>query len=54
MSSKIAGKLEPIAEKGIFMGYSETPQAYRVYLPRLKKTVLKRVVRFEESRALRD
>jgi len=45
-------KLEPTTEKGIFVGYSETTQAYKVYLPRLKKTILRRDVRFEQSRAL--
>ena len=26
-------KLEPTAEKGIFVGYSETSKAYRIYIP---------------------
>jgi len=34
--------------------YSETTQAYMVYLPRLKKTVLRWDVRLEASRALRE
>ena len=46
-------KLDPIAKKGIFVGYIETAQAYRVYLSDLKKKILRQDVRFEESRALR-
>jgi hypothetical protein len=45
-------KLEPTAEKGIFVGYSETSKAYRIYIPALRKTVLRRDVRFEEERAV--
>ena len=26
-------KLEPTAEKGIFVGYNETSKAYRIYIP---------------------
>jgi transposase InsO family protein len=46
-------KLEATAEKGIFVGYSETSKAYRVYIPSLRKTVVRRDVKFEEDRALR-
>ena len=46
-------KLEPTAEKGIFVGYSETSKAYRIYIPALRKTVLRRDVKFEEDRAFR-
>ena len=45
-------KLEPIVEKGILVGYSETSKAYRVYIPALRKTVVRRDVKFEEERAL--
>jgi len=44
--SKDSKKLEPTTEKGIFMGYSETTQAYRMYLPGLEKKVLRPNVRF--------
>jgi hypothetical protein len=33
------------AEKGIFVGYSETSKAYRVYIPALRKTVVRRDVK---------
>jgi hypothetical protein len=46
-------KLEPMAERGIFFGYSETSKAFRIYLPSLRKTVLRRDVRFEEDGAFR-
>jgi hypothetical protein len=46
-------KLDSTAEKGIFVGYNETSKAYRVYVPALKKTVVRRDVRFEEEKAFR-
>jgi hypothetical protein len=46
-------KLEPTAEKGILVGYSETSKAYRVYIPALRRIVVRRDMRFEEDRALR-
>jgi hypothetical protein len=46
-------KLEPMTERGIFVGYSETSKAFRIYLPSLRKIVLRRDVKFEEDRAFR-
>jgi len=46
-------KLEPAADKGIFVGYSETSKAFRIYIPALRKVVLRRDVRFEEDAAFR-
>jgi hypothetical protein len=46
-------KLEPMTERGIFVGYSETSKAFYSYLPSLRKTVLRRDVRFEEDGAFR-
>jgi hypothetical protein len=46
-------KLEATAEKGIFIGYSETSKAYRVYILALRKTVVRRDVKFEEDRTLK-
>jgi hypothetical protein len=45
--------LEPMVERGIFVGYSETSKAFRIYLPSLRKTVLRRDVKFEEDGAFR-
>jgi hypothetical protein len=47
-------KLEPMAERGIFVGYSDTSKAFHIYLPSLRKTVLRRDVRFEEDGAFRN
>jgi hypothetical protein len=47
-------KLNPTAEKGILVGYSETSKAYIVYIPAIRKTVLCRDIKFEEERALRN
>ena len=44
-------KLEPMAEKGIFMGYSETSKAYRTFIPSKQRVVIRRDVKFEEERA---
>jgi hypothetical protein len=46
-------KLEPTTERGIFVGYSETSKDFCIYLPSLRKTVLRRDVRFEEDGAFR-
>jgi hypothetical protein len=46
-------KLEATAEKGIFVGYNEISKAYRVYIPALRKTIIRRDVKFEENRALK-
>jgi hypothetical protein len=45
-------KLEPMAIKGIFVGYIETTKAYRVYVSALRRPVIRRDVKFEEGRAL--
>jgi hypothetical protein len=45
-------KLDPTAEKGILVGYSETSKTYRIYIPSTRKTILRRDVKFEEERAL--
>ena len=46
-------KFEPTTERGIFVGYDETSKAFRIYLPSLRKFVVRREVRFEEERAFR-
>jgi len=47
-------KLEPTAELGIFVGYTETPHNYLVYMPSLRKTVMRRDVKFDEEKAMRS
>ena len=46
-------KLEPIAEKGIFVGYSETSKAFRIYIPAQRRVVVRGDVKFEEDWAFR-
>jgi len=46
-------KLEPTTVKGIFVGYNEIAKAYRVYVSTLRRTMIRRDVRFEEGRGLR-
>ena len=46
-------KLEPIAEKGIFVGNDETSKAFRIYLPLQRKVFVRRDVEFAEEKALR-
>jgi hypothetical protein len=43
-------KLDPTAQQGILVGYSEVSKAYRMYIPSLRKVVVSRDVRFEEDR----
>ena len=44
-------KLEPIAEKRIFVGYNKTSKAYQIYIPMQRKIVVWWDVRFEEEQA---
>ena len=46
-------KLELIAEIRIFVGYTETPQNYRVYFPKNRMTVVRRDIKFDEEKAMR-
>ena len=51
--SKKRSKLEPTAEKGIFVGYDEIYKAYCIYIPARKQTVVRRDVKFKEDKAFR-
>jgi hypothetical protein len=46
-------KIDPMAERGIFVGYNETSKDFCIYFPSLRKIVLRRDVRFEEDGAFR-
>jgi hypothetical protein len=48
MPSDKRTKLDSTVAKGIFNGYNKTSKAYRIYVPTLKKTMVRRDVRFEE------
>ena len=42
-------KLNPSWTKGIFVGYSDTSKAYRIYFPGFKKIDISRDVTFDED-----
>ena len=46
-------KLEPTTELGIFMGYTDTPHNYQVYLPTSQRTMVHRDLKFYEQNAMR-
>jgi hypothetical protein len=45
--------MDPTMERGIYVGYSETSKDFHIYLPSLRKNVLRKDVRFEEDGAFR-
>ena len=45
-------KLEPIAEIGIFVGYTNTAHNYRVYLTNSGMKVVRWDVKFDEEKAM--
>jgi len=45
--------IEPTTELGIFVGYTDTPENYRVCLPYQTMTVVHRDVKFDEEKAMR-
>ena len=44
-------KLDPSINKGIFVGYSESSKAYRIYFPGFKNIDISRDVTFDEDSA---
>ena len=44
-------KLDPSGKKGIFVGYSESSKAYRIYFPGFNKIDISRDVTFDEDLA---
>ena len=42
-------KLDPTGKRDIFVGYSETSKAYRIYVPGFKKIEINRDVTFDED-----
>ena len=53
MTKDAQNKLESIKELGIFVGYTDTPHNYRVYLPTSRRTVVRRDLKFDEQKAMR-
>ena len=55
--SEKRSKLDQTAERGYLVGYNDTSNAYRIYIPDSSKVVIRRNVKFMEDRAfqkLRD
>eukprot|EP00253_Pinus_taeda_P006173 PITA_06173 len=46
-------QLDPIAELGILVGYTDTPHNYRVFLPTSQTTMVRRDLKFDEKKAMR-
>jgi hypothetical protein len=45
--------LDPTTQQGILVGYSEVSKSYCIYIPSLRRVVVRRDVIFEEDRAFR-
>ena len=45
--------MDPSSMRGIFVRYNEISKAYRVYIPRERKIIVSRHVRFEEGGTFR-
>ena len=52
MTKDARKKLEPTAEAGIFLGYTEMPHNYHVYFPNSQMTVMRRDIKFNEVKAM--
>jgi hypothetical protein len=46
-------KMEPSRKKGVFVGYNENSQAYRIYVPGQRKIEVSRDVTFHEEAAFK-
>ena len=46
-------KMEPFGKKGVFVGYSETSKAYKIYIPGQRQIEVSRDVAFHEEAAFR-
>ena len=46
-------KLEPTTDAGIFVGYTDMPHNYRVYLLDSRKNVVRRDIKFHEEKAMK-
>ena len=45
--------IEPTIELGIFVGHTDTPHNYQLYLPSHRMIVVRRDVKFNEENAMR-
>ena len=46
-------KMDPSGKKGVFVGYSETSKAYKIYIPSQRQIEVSRDVTFHEESTLR-
>ena len=46
-------KLDQTVELGIFLGYTDTPHIYQVYLLTSRMTVVRKDIKFDEEKAMR-
>ena len=53
VTKDVRKKLEPTAEVGIFVGYTDTPDNYHVYFSYSRKTVVRRDIKFQEEKAMK-
>jgi len=52
VSKESRKNFEPTTKLGVFVGYTETPHNYHVYLPSLKMKFVWRDVNFDEEKAI--
>ena len=52
VTKDVRKKLEPTAEIEIFVGCTETPHNYRVYLSKIKIIVVRRDIKFDEEKSM--
>eukprot|EP00253_Pinus_taeda_P028592 PITA_28592 len=45
-------EVEPTTKLGIFVGYTDTPHNYQVYMPTSQMTVVRRDIRFDEEKTM--
>jgi hypothetical protein len=46
-------KLEPLGQRGIFVGYIEILKSYKIFVPMKRKKIVSRDVKFKENLASR-
>ena len=51
--SKKRTKMDSIAEKGIFVGYTEPSKAFKEYIPTIQETIVRSNAKFKEENAFR-
>ena len=52
MTKDAQKKLDPIAELGILVGYTDTPHNYQVYLPTIQRIMVRGDLKFDKQKAM--